>query len=127
MKLPKGKYYVGDPCYIFGESWSDVLAETDFFDAETLRGKPVCAGGTAYGDGLYEDNCGREYWVDSGMIGILPVSLLRIDKKKTLKEIKASEGMHIIEFTEETEVACDNGVFRFGNIVIDTRDDDDEE
>ena len=63
-KLKKGKYYVGDPCYIFGKSWDKVLNDTDYFDnGEIVKvfSKDCIVGGTAYGDGIYTDNFGREY------------------------------------------------------------------
>ena len=59
-----GKYYIGDPCYVFGteengsKSWSDILEDTDFFEKDTLTiGKKVfdiLGGSTAYGDGAYQ-------------------------------------------------------------------------
>ena len=87
-KLKKGKYYVGDPCYIFGKSWDKVLNDTDYFDnGEIVKvfSKDCIVGGTAYGDGIYTDNFGREYNVDAGLIGVLPVSLISIDKIYTIK------------------------------------------
>lgn len=130
MKLRKGTYYVGDPCYIFSESWSEVLNATNYFNDDNIVkifGKECIAGGTAYGDGSYFDNFGRKYWVDAGLIGALPISLINKDKNVTLKKVKASEGMHIIEFTEDFEVSISNGVFNFGNIIINTTDDDSDD
>jgi hypothetical protein len=129
-KLKKGKYYVGDPCYIFGKSWSEVLEKTDYFNSgeiQLLFGKKCIAGGTAYGDGTYKDNYGREYWVDAGLIGIMPVSLLSIDKEYNVLKINKEKGMHIVEFNEDFEVSIDNGVFKFGDIIINTKDDEDNE
>lgn len=129
-KLKKGKYYVGDPCYIFGKSWDKVLNDTAYFDnGEIVKvfGKDCIAGGTAYGDGTYTDNFGREYNVDAGLIGVLPVSLISIDKEYTLKQIEKHKGMHIIEFKEDFEVSISGGVFEFGAITIDTANDSSDE
>jgi len=128
-QLKKGKYYIGDPCYVFGNSWSDVLNETHFFNDEQckIKGKTVVGGGTAYGDGTYEDNKGRKYWVDAGLIAILPISLLKIDNKKTIKEIEESEGMHIVNFKEDFTAECANGKYRFGDIEINTAEDEEDE
>ena len=126
MKLKKGTYYVGDPCYIFSKSWSEVLNSTYYFnDNEIVKifGKDCIAGGTAYGDGTYFDNFGRKYWVDAGLIGVLPISLINKDKKVTLKKVKESDGMHIIEFSEDFEVSISGGIFNFGNVVINTAED----
>lgn len=122
-KLKKGKYYVGDPCYIFGESWSEVLDDTYYFNNDEIVkvfGKDCIAGRTAYGDGTYTDNFGREYNVDAGLIGVLPVSLISKDKRYTLKQIEKHKGIHIIEFKEDFEVSISGGVFEFGAITINT-------
>lgn len=129
-KLKKGKYYIGDPCYIFGESWSNVLADTDFFNSGgvvKLFGKECIVGATAYGDGTYTDNFERNYNVDAGLIGALPVSLISIDKKRTVKEIAKHNGMHIVEFKDDFEVSISGGIFIFGDIKIDTANDDDDD
>lgn len=129
MKFKAGKYYIGDPCYIFDQSWNQVLDETDFFNKEPqeLFGDQICCGSTAYGDGEYKDNLGNSYYVDAGLIGILPVSLLLIDLKYTEEQVIQEEGMHIHEFKEDFEVEIDHGIFHFGSIVINTRDEENEE
>lgn len=127
--MKKGKYYIGDPCYIFDASWDDILNQTNYFsDGEcTIKGKICVGGGTSYGDGCYYDNEGRKYYVDAGLIAILPISLLKIDNEITISEIEKSEGMHIIDFKEDFTAECENGKFRFGNIKINTDDEDDED
>ncbi len=129
-KLKKGKYYVGDPCYIFGKSWDKVLNDTDYFDnGEIVKvfSKDCIVGGTAYGDGIYTDNFGREYNVDAGLIGVLPVSLISIDKIYTIKQIEKHKGMHIIDFKEAFEVSISGGIFEFGDIKIDTTNDSEDD
>lgn len=129
MKLNKGLYYVGDPCYIFNESWDKVLNETDFFENTNtlLFGEKFIGGGTAHGDGSYFDNFGREYFVDAGLLSCLPISLLEIDNVYTVDQVKEREGFHIIEFTEDFEVYCDSGYFEFGHITIETDYHDEHE
>lgn len=132
LKFKKGTYYVGDPCYLFDKSWGDVLNETNFFywphNGELkFRGKVVAAGSTAYGDGTYQDGEGREYWVDSGMIGILPISLEKIDNKFREGKPFKEGGAHVIKFTTDFDVEISDGIFTFGNIVINTKDDPEEE
>lgn len=129
MILPKGKYYVGDPCYIFNKSWDEIC--TMLFDEGSnllteLYKKPVFIDSTAYGDGIYYDQFSRKYYVDAGLIGCLPISLLRKDSKQTISSVQKHEGMHIIDFKEDFEVSCYNGVFQFGEIIIDTSYDDED-
>ena len=129
MKLPKGKYYIGDPSYVFRKSWDEVLKKTDYFsDSETVVfGKRIVGGSTAYGDGSYKDNYGRSYAVDSGTIAILPVSLLLKDKEMRPKEIEADNDMHIVKMEKDFDAIAEDGIFTFGDIVINTRDTEEED
>lgn len=129
MKLKKGTYYIGDPCYLFNKNWDNVLNETEYFGKKdspiyTLFGEQCCVGGTAYGDGCYTDGI-RQYYVDAGILGVLPISLINIDKVETIDSINNSEGMHIIEFEYDFDVHIENGIFKFGSIYIDTRGEED--
>lgn len=126
--MKSGKYYIGDPCYIFEKLWVDVLKTTNFFtDGEhNLFGKTVFGGATAYGDGSYKDNYGRNYDVDSGLLAIIPAALIAKDKKVTRKQVDKEDGMHIVEMKEDFTCDVNNGVFRFGDIVIDTLHLDDD-
>jgi hypothetical protein len=128
MKLKKGLYYIGDPCYIFDKSWDKVLKQTDYFENtdNLLFGESFAGGGTAHGDGSYYDNYDNEYFVDAGLLSCLPVSLLEIDKVYTIEDVQKGEGFHIIEFKEDFEAYCDNGYFEFGHISIETDYTDDE-
>lgn len=132
LKMKKGTYYIGDPCYLFDKSWSEVLNETGFFSPDLdgecfLRGKLVAAGSTAHGDGSYKDNEGRGYWVDSGMIGILPISLEKIDNIFREGNPFKDQGAHVIKFDTEFTVEISDGIFKFGSIVIDTKNDPEDE
>lgn len=123
-QFKKGKYYIGDPCYVIKEydEWNNLLKETNFFDEEkehSYRGLPMLASRTAYGDGCYEDNKGREYSVDAGLLGIIP--LAAIDKNVLTSE------ENIIDFKKDFIVTIDDGIFEFDNIVIDTREHDDDD
>lgn len=123
--LPAGKYYIGDPCYAFDDSWGDVLKETDFFYAEpcTIGTSRLAAGSTAYGDGEYYDQENTAYPVDAGLIGALPINLLKRDGKLNPKKIKEDNLGRVVEFKEPFMVEINNGFFRFGHIEIDTRYD----
>jgi hypothetical protein len=119
----KGTYYIGDPCYVVSDdNWDKLLDNTDFFQNEdqSYKGYQILAGDTAYGDGTYTDNYRREYGVDAGLIGIFPIEA--VDNKYGNVEELGS----IVEFEEDFVVEINNGVFKFGNIIINTFDEDDD-
>jgi hypothetical protein len=127
--LPKGKYYIGDPCYVFShdtKSWEELLELTNYFDGELyeFKGYPIFAYSTAWGDGVYVDNYDRAYGVDAGLIGIVDVRLIEINKDDC-KKLFSRDGIgHIFTFKNEFEIETDEkGWFRFDNIEINTKDD----
>jgi hypothetical protein len=128
-KMKAGIYYIGDPCYLFDKSWGKILDENNHLDdgEHEIFGKKIFTGETAYGDGTYTDNYGNAYWVDAGLLSIIPVSLIMKDCKETAKSIAESDGMHIVKFEEDFECSVENGVFQFGDIVINTRDEDEND
>lgn len=118
-----GKYFVGDPCYIFEKSWTDICKSTNYFKNNNVYnffGEKCYIGSTYIGDGTYTDNNGKEYGVDAGLIGVLPISLIKIDNVVTEKQIEESNFMHIIEFDKDFIAESHHGVFHFGDIIIDT-------
>jgi len=119
-----GKYYVGDLCYVVDkhEDWMQLLNDTDYFrnENQSYKGYPIFASSTAHGDGRYYDQFNREYGVDAGIIGIMPVEAIE----------KEGKGGNVIEFKEDFDVVTAHGIFYIGDIKIDTfgwGDDDDEE
>lgn len=129
MIMPAGKYWIGDPCYVFPNKgpmenkWDEILAEVNFFEVsygELDDGKiKVWAASTAYGDGRYIGSNGKAFPVDAGLIGIVP--------KETVDYLGRTDndldylGL-FIEFTEPFVVRSNNGLFHFGHIEIDTGD-----
>ena len=120
MKLKKGTYYVGDPCYIFDKSWDGVLDQTDFFTPDSIQEVfgEECFVVSSGGDGCFYDNQGRKYFVDSGSIGVMPIDLIKIDNKVSLEEVITSSYMHEVEFEEDFEVFTFYGGVTFGNLTI---------
>jgi len=81
-KLPAGRYYIGDPCYVIsGSEWSEFLDPYwdvgGFGGVFDYDGLPVCAFQTQYGDGCYEASNGAMLGVDAGMIGAVPMELVK--------------------------------------------------
>ena len=123
--MKAGKYYIGDPCYIFDKSWMKILEKTNFFHPEgyfTLFERKCFIGNTAYGDGTYVDNFNRKYAVDAGLLSILPTFLIKIDNKVSRLQIKNSGYMHIVKMEKGFECSVRAGLFKFGPIRIDTRE-----
>lgn len=121
--FPAGTYYIGDPCYAFDESWGKILDDNNFFEKhdQQINGVAVLCGSTAYGDGTYKDQFGNEYPVDAGLIGILPVELLDIDK------VIRSHCGRVWIFPEAFEVYIHKGRFSFGHVAIDTKGDEEDD
>ena len=131
-RMPKGKYWVGDLCYVMHPQWEEVcgLLFADRKDHGCNEGVFKLANGvefaifnTAYGDGTYLDREGRDYPVDSGSIGCIRVEDVT-DPESWL------EGMNIVEFEADFEVRKRGSELIFGNIVIDTDppyDEDEDE
>lgn len=79
-----GRYYVGDPCYVFEhETWSKICDKLHFDnDIQTVEmptGTFACIG-TMYGDGTYPGSGallgGKWFDVDAGLVGVVPVSMI---------------------------------------------------
>lgn len=123
-KFEAGRYYIGDPCYVAtDEQWDEIIKETGCFGYESfsspdentfhLKGYRCWANGTAWGDGCYRGSDGGEYWVDAGLIGIVPS-----DAVESSPEFRG--GYSYKTFDIPFEVWYDEGVFHFGHIEIDT-------
>lgn len=78
FSLPPGKYYIGDPCYVFSsKSWAELIRTDGFDDGPVVfRGRPLWAGHTLHGDGEYLDQFQNSFPVDSGLLGAVPVELI---------------------------------------------------
>ena len=73
--MKAGVYYVGDLCYVLRERWNEVcdliIKDHQCIDGEfeLVDGTRFAIYGTAYGDGVFTDQFGNPYPVDSGSIG----------------------------------------------------------
>jgi hypothetical protein len=79
--MPAGRYWVGDLCYVLRDVWDCVCLLGD--GAHVLPdGRRVVVFSTVHGDGTYNDEHGREYPVDSGIIGcVRATDIRRIDAR----------------------------------------------
>lgn len=128
-----GKYWVGDPCYIFPDKeWSKLCSlmypnhnEPEFDDSNTIRvvnvnGIHCYLFGTAHGDGSYElKDSGNELailGVDAGMLSMIPMELV---KEKGWGETKHCG--HIITIKSgKKQIGVSGGDFFFGTLSINT-------
>lgn len=117
-----GTYYLGDPCYVIDDRrWSELLDSCDTFNKciGYLDGQPVLGFGTAYGDGIYTGSDHQAYWVDSGMIGLVPE---RLAVRDSYPKGQLEQMGRWVTFDEETQCKSLRGVLTFGTIVIDTNE-----
>ena len=129
-KFNAGKYVIIDPCYVLHDEWSELCGlffadkEYDCNEGEFILkdGRRFFIGSTAYGDGYYPDNKGNYYGVDAGCIGIININ--DIDESNSMNDINLGT---IHTFETDFEVSIDNGIFKFDDIIINTREFDDEE
>lgn len=122
-KLPAGKYYIGDPCYVIDDEvwgefldpfWSSRPAGVFDFDGHTC----ACFN-TAWGDGQYKlEPIGDWLPVDAGIIGAIPAVLC------------TRGGAHdgaMVEFDEPFTCQAVNGKLYFGEYSVETNEDYDDD
>ena len=124
MTMPAGKYYVGDLCYVLHDEW-DECCNLFFANRKdqgcnegefNLRdGRRFASFNTAYGDGGYFDEQGREYSVDSGGIGC--IRLVDINLSHDSNYI---DGGQIVDFPSDFETGYQDGKIIIGHVIIDT-------
>jgi hypothetical protein len=138
LVMKAGEYYVGDLCYVMHAEWKEVCdllfegrddggCNEGVFNLKD--GRTFAIYNTAYGDGYYPDNVGREYMVDSGSIGCIRLSDIDLTNEDNFLT-----GGHVVTFDNDIEVSkdYDYGLLVFGNVRIDTdpygdgEDEDDE-
>lgn len=119
--MPAGRYYVGDLCYVMHPQWDEFCDKSLANEGLVVldNGVRTAQFGTMYGDGCYQDESGRDYGVDSGLIGCIRVEDIS-DESADL------DGGNIIEFASDFECSEDDGVMYFGHIRINTGDDETE-
>ena len=114
--MRSGTYYVGDLCYVMHPQWKEVCdlmfatGDNTVLDGEfnLANGVRFTLHSTAYGDGTYQDQQGRKYPVDAGLIGCIRVEDV-VDPEAWLA------GVQTVEFTEQFELQYDEGVISFVN------------
>ena len=126
--MKSGTYYVGDLCYVLHERWDEVceliIEEHRCLDGEfNLKdGTRFAIYGTAYGDGTYKDQSGKEYGVDAGSIGCVLLSSIDLNNKENFLD-----GGNIHTFEVDFYTGTQDGKIMFHTLSIDTDPVYDEE
>jgi len=130
MKMPRGKYVISDPCYLWDnhDDWMTLLDRHNFFNVEGEAGGVfvekrggkeyhMAVSRTAYGDGGYKGTFpgAAIFDVDAGILGAIPVDLVA-------PEILERPDIYIYEFKGAWEFyPCDaEGDITFHEHVIET-------
>lgn len=78
--LPKGIYFIGDPSYVLKEEyWHYMSTEKERGVFQDPKGITYALFKTLMGDGVFTDDEGGEYAVDSGYIAVLPACVCNED------------------------------------------------
>ena len=128
MTMPAGRYYIGDLCYVMHPEWKEVCRL--FFPANapprgvegefTLKdGRRFASFATAWGDGEYRSSINTLHSVDSGSIGCIRVEDIRDNTYSNIETLGA-----IVEFDQPFEVSADQGLLKFGHVLIETADEE---
>ena len=126
-KLPAGKWWVGELCYVMHSEWTEFCDKTWPADGSEVEGIITLDDGrtcgymrTAYGDGCYDAIGHRgkflgDLGVDAGLIGCIRVA----DIDQANPENNLGLGI-IVNFPEPFELSKggrDEGMLHFGNEV----------
>lgn len=105
---PAGTYYVGDLCYaLHSDIYDNVFGGEAYERGLYSKGNSFfLVDGTSCGDGEYEDDHGRKYLVDAGIIGICSQDL--IDRKNP-----SVRGGQMITFKNPFQILFKEGKFSF--------------
>ena len=112
--LPAGNYRIGDLCYDH-PIWEEILEHPDAFKrlctGTISEGRQFWLSSTKYGDGVFNDQYGNKYYVDSGTIGCVRVP-------DNYKE-DAPDG-RTFKMEQRFECYYENGKIFINGVVIDT-------
>lgn len=124
--MKAGTYFVGDPCYVINDKeWHIYLDACDYGNINPFQfnGHSAWVDNTAFGDGVYYDQHGNQFPVDSGLIGVTPIEVC--DQAEVNNALERQLGV-IISPEKDFSTSCsDKGTFYIGNMIIDTGEYDD--
>ena len=134
MTMPAGRYAIIDLCYVMHDVWPEVCGlffpphepEGRGHEGEFVLkdGRRFASFGTAWGDGTYRSSINTLHSVDSGSIGCIRVEDIR---DNTYSAERIAELGAIVDFTEPFQVSADQGLLKFGHVLIETAPEEEEE
>ena len=105
--LKSGKYFLGDPVSVLPSKFTDGIWG-NLYNYEMgkfyINDTHFCVHNTHYGDGIYSDTRNRKYNVNSGVIGLVDISLIENI------ELCHNNG-HIYDFKNTINFYYDVGIF----------------
>jgi hypothetical protein len=126
--LPAGIYYIGDLCFVLSdEEWNELISLTikgeNIIEGEHSfsDGRKFAIHPTKFGDGVYTDQYGESYCVESGSLGCILLSDIKHRKLFDFKSLGV-----IVEITGDFETLGRsdrkkwNGNILFGGVCINT-------
>jgi len=122
IMVPPGKYYVGDPCYVFVKSdWQKILSSNKPNDLiiNVEEGEKIIMFGVG-GDGYFVDTSGKKYSVDSGSLGLVPIDLIDrnlIDGNLTKGNLFTFASTTLCKYIEDEFIAFGDVVFNLNSEV----------
>lgn len=127
--MPPGHYWVGDLCYVLHYAWTEVCECGD--GVHTLAdGRRIATFATVHGDGIYDDDDGNGYGVDSGTLGcILADDIRDADASTELGTFVTAANQFTPRRTYPAGASpfCDGGVLHMAGVRIHLdRDGDDD-
>lgn len=121
--MKKGKYFVGDLCYVIDPVHWDEFFSEQFNKVGKFEEFDFASFTSEFGDGEYESNQKRKFEVDSGTIGCIPIDYLEKYNPSAIIDEKA----HIFDFKQDFECEKIQGVICIGFIEIYTAKDNEIE
>jgi hypothetical protein len=115
VTLPAGKYLIGDLCYRDDDMW-DMMLNTPDGKKGVVENRyegtthTFVILPTQHGDGAYMDQFGKDYYVDSGTIGIMSWSSSPMD----------THSGRTFDFDGPFQVYKDGSKLVFGSIIVET-------
>lgn len=123
--FPKGSYYVGDLGLAIKESKWNAFVDAMYQHKIKETGKYSLGRKrfwwhiTHKGDGVVTDNKGDVYGIATDVFGIIPIEMVD-GSSLELNEFNGHAIGIPMDFDEDFEVWYENGIFYFGDRVIDT-------
>jgi len=123
-----GLYYIGDLCYVLNNTDWDEVCDLVIDGNECIGGefmltknfpttRSFAMYNTKFGDGVYYDQFGNRYSVDSGSIGCIRVD--QTTKGKDLEEMKRLGA--VVEMLHPFDTcSTEEGLIKIGSTTIDT-------